>query len=176
MEETMRKKAVARSTQCWSKPLALISVLIVFSSGSLAGQFATPGDAAIVKMLASELGNAALITRTEDLSKDKRQVLAEKTMGFKFEGDFNGDGRQDVALFGKYGTDRPRSFVLITTNEGGKLTRAALLTFEQEFVVGRRYDNRGLALFFCVSCDAGGRLEWTGSQYVVRPFPSAGVQ
>jgi hypothetical protein len=61
MEETMHKKAVARSTQRWSKRLALIPVLIVLSSGSFAAQFATPDDAAIVKMLASELGNAAVI-------------------------------------------------------------------------------------------------------------------
>jgi hypothetical protein len=155
-----------------------ISLLIVLSgvSFAFAGQFANPGDAAMVKTLASELRNATVITRFEDLSNDKRRVFTERALGFKFEGDFNGDGRQDVVLLGKYGSDRPRSFLLITTNEGGKLTRAALLTFDQEFVVGRRYDNRGLALFFCVSCDAGGRLEWTGSQYVVRPFPPAGVQ
>lgn len=151
--------------------IVLFGVLFAF-----AGQFAAAGDAALLRVLAPELGNAAVFTRREDLDENRRRVLAEKGTGFKFEGDFNGDGRRDMVLLGQYGNDRPRSFVLIVTGEGNEVTRSALMTFQQEFVVGKRSDNGSLSILFCVSCDAGGRLEWTGSQYVLRPFPPVGVQ
>jgi hypothetical protein len=59
-----------------------ISLLIVLSgvSFAFAGQFANPGDAAMVKTLASELGNATVTTRIEDLSNDKRRALAERAL------------------------------------------------------------------------------------------------
>ena len=173
----MRKKAIAQFRQYCSVPLTAISglVLLSFASFAFAGQLGEPSDAAILKALAPELANPA-VTRPEDLEQRQRRVLAEQGIGFRFEGDFNSDGRRDLVLLGQHGRDRRRSFVLIATAQGGRWTRSGLLTFEQEFVVGRKFDNGELSVFFCVTCDDGGRLEWAGSEYVLRPFPSAGVR
>jgi hypothetical protein len=159
-------------------PLTLISGIVVLSLGSLAfgGQLGAPSDAAILNALAPELANPAIVTRTEDLGQSQRRVLADQGTGFRLEGDFNSDGRRDLVLLGQHGQDRRRSFVLIATAQGAGWTRSGLLTFEREFIVGKRFENGRVSIFFCVSCDDGGRLEWTGSEYVLQPFPPAGVR
>jgi hypothetical protein len=155
----------------------LISGLVWIAAGSFAfgGQLGEAGDAAILQALAPELANPAIVRTPEDLGEHQRRVLAEQGIGFRFEGDFNSDGRRDLVLLGQHGLDRRRSFVLIATAQGNGWIRSGLLTFEQEFVVGRNYSGE-LSIFFCVGCDDGGRLEWTGSEYALRPFRPAGVR
>lgn len=153
--------------------LTSVSGLVLLSLGSVAfgGQLGEPSDAAILKALAPELVNPAIVTRPEDLSQQRRSILTEPGGGFRFEGDFNADGRRDLVLLGQHGQDRRRSFVLIATAQEGGWTRSGLLTFVNEFVVAKKVENGRLWIFFCTSCDNGGSLEWTGSRYVFQPFP-----
>jgi hypothetical protein len=153
-----------------------LRMLFVLLLGSCAQRLGTPGDAAILRSLAPELANPAIVTRPEDLSQQQRRVLAETGFGFRLEGDFNSDGRPDLMLLGQHGPDRRRSFVLIATERTGEWTRSGLLTLDEAFVVGRQNANGTVAIVFCASCDHGGWLEWTGSSYALRPFPPAGVR
>jgi hypothetical protein len=116
------------------------------------------------------LVNPAIVTKPEDLSPERQSVLTEPGLGFRFEGDFNADGRRDLVLLGQHGQDQRRSFVLIATAQGGGWARSGLLTFEAEFVVAKKVENGRVWIFFCANCDYGGSLEWTGSQYVLQPF------
>lgn len=135
-----------------------------------------PSDVGIVRMLAAELRDVT-VARTDDLNGEQRRQIAQSPgTGFRFEGDFNSDGRQDLILLGQHrNNDRSGSFVLVATAQGGRWVRSGLLTFEQGFIIGRRYGNT-LALFFCVGCDHGGSIEWTGSEYRFQPFTAPGVQ
>ena len=45
----------------------------------------------------------------------------------------------------------------------------SLLTFDKDFIVGAIGD-KGASIFFCLSCDLGGPLKWTGSSYVYEPY------
>lgn len=132
-------------------------------------------DSEIVRTLAPELTNVRLATM-DALNQDQQRKLAKVTgAGFRFQGDFDSDGRPDMVLLGQHGEDRRRSFLLIARVDGARFARAKMFTFEQEFLVGRIYDGR-LAVFFCTGCDDGGSIEWTGSDYVFRPFSPPGVE
>ena len=148
---------------------------ISIGSVAVGAQLGRLSDAALLERLAPELANPAIVTRPEDLDEKHQRVLAEQGIGFRFEGDFNSDGQQDLVLLGQHGLDQRRSFVLIATGREKEWSRSGLLTFEQGFVVGRTYGGE-LSIFFCVGCDHGGRLGWTGSEYVFQPFPPAGVR
>ena len=170
----MSMKPVGQSRPHCSMLLTSVSGLVLLTLGSLAcgGQLAEPSDAAILESLAPGLVNPAIVTRPEDLGQEQRSVLAEPGLGFRFEGDFNSDGRRDLVLLGQHGQDRRRSFVLIATAQEGGWTRSGLLTFDKnEFVVAKKVDNGRVWIFFCASCDNGGSLEWTGTRYVFQPFP-----
>ena len=132
-------------------------------------------DALDLNTLAPELEEAEVIS-LDDLNQSQRQKVANVDgFSFRFEGDFNNDEQQDLMLLGRYRTDgMPSSFLLVATRERAGWTRAQLLTFEHDFVIGRMYES-GLAVFFCVGCDYGGHIRWTGSQYAFEPFESPGV-
>jgi hypothetical protein len=168
----MSMKPVGQWRSYCSMLLTSVSGLVLFSLGSLAfgEQLGQPSDAALLKALAPELVNPAIVTKPEDLSPERQSVLTEPGLGFRFEGDFNADGRRDLVLLGQHGQDRRRSFVLIATAQGGGWARSGLLTFEAEFVVAKKVENGRVWIFFCANCDYGGSLEWTGSQYVLQPF------
>lgn len=132
-------------------------------------------DLAIIQDLAPELDGVEL-GRMETLSEQQRQKVAgEEHIRFRYEMDVNSDGRQELVLLGSYAADEGRrSFVLIAAPAAGQWARSQLLTFDREFVIGLRYDNR-LAVNFCTGCDFGGWIEWTGSAYEFRPYPPSGV-
>jgi hypothetical protein len=146
--------------------------LLAFSTAT-GQQDAAVSDALIVRDLAPELGSVQL-GRIQTLSERSRSAGS----GFRFEHDLNSDGQQELVLLGNYAKgERRQSFVLIARPAaGGQWVRSRLFTFDEEFVVGRRYEqyNDRLALFFCTNCDYGGWIEWTGSDYEYRRFPLGG--
>lgn len=78
-------------------------------------------------------------------------------------------------LLGRYRSDDARgSFLLIATRGRDGWVRSQLLTFEHDFIVGRMYES-GPAIFFCLGCNYGGHIGWTGSEYAYEPFAPAGV-
>ena len=132
-------------------------------------------DALDLNTLVPELEEAKAFS-LDDLNQSQRDKIASiDGISFRFEGDFNHDEQQDLMLLGHYRTDdMPSSFLLVATREPAGWTRAQLHTFEHDFVIGRMYEG-GLAVFFCVGCDDGGHIRWTGSQYAFEPFASPGV-
>lgn len=154
--------------------ISLLSLL--FNAGRQADTaVAQRSDTLDLNTLAPELEEAEAIS-LDDLNQSQRQKIAGVDgISFRFEGDFNHDGQQDLMLLGRYRTDdMPSSFLLVATREPAGWTRAQLLTFEHDFVIGRMFES-GLAVFFCVGCDYGGYIRWTGSQYAFEPFASPGV-
>jgi hypothetical protein len=151
-------------------------VSLVGLSAATGQQAEAVSDARIVQALAPGLNNVRL-GRMETVNEERRRKLAQvEGAGFRFEQDLNSDGQQELILLGDYAEgDRRRSFVLVVRPEAGQWGRSQLLTFDEEFVVGRRYNDR-LAVFFCTGCDYGGWIEWTGSDYEYHPFPGAGVK
>jgi hypothetical protein len=136
-------------------------------------------DALIVQDLAPELDSVQLGS-IEALSEERRRNMAgEEGLGFRFEYDLNSDGQQELMLLGTYSEGgRRKSFVLIARPAAGEWVRSQLLTFDQDFIIGRRYAIRPdeLALWFCTGCDYGGWVAWTGSDYEYKPYPPAGVR
>jgi hypothetical protein len=136
-------------------------------------------DALIVQELAPELDSVQL-GRLEALNEERRRKLAnEEGIGFRFEQDLDSDGQRELILLGDYVKgDRRQSFVLVARPAAGQWVRSRLFTFDQEFIIGRRYDlyPDEISVFFCTACDQGGWIEWTGSDYEFKPFPPAGVR
>ena len=159
----------------WWLAIAISGVISVFALAVYGQQAEAVSDARIVEALAPGLNNVRL-GRMETVNEERRRELAQvEGAGFRFEQDLNSDGQQELILLGDYAEgDGRRSFVLIARPEAGQWALCRLLTFDEEFVIGRRYNDR-LAVFFCAGCDHGGRIEWTGSDYEFRPFPPAGV-
>jgi hypothetical protein len=95
--------------------------------------------------------------------------LNDPAFGFRHEGDFNGDGRRDLALVGVYrarrGTEGKFLVVLTRTSQGA---------WERAFVAGtlgppgfsvlQRTDS-GLVWWDCMACDVGAALRWDGTAY-----------
>jgi hypothetical protein len=107
----------------------------------------------------------------------RRKVTGEEGIGFRFEQDLNSDGQQELILLGDYAKgERRQSFVLVAKPAAGQWVRSRLFTFDEEFVIGRRYDVNPDKLFvlFCTGCDYGGWIEWTGSDYEYRQFSLGG--
>jgi hypothetical protein len=136
-------------------------------------------DALIVQDLAPELDSVQL-GRMEALSEERRRnMVGEEGLGFRFEFDLNSDGQQELILLGTYSEGgRRKSFVLIARPAAGQWVRSQLLTFDHEFIIGRRYNVRPdeLALWFCTGCDYGGWVAWTGSDYEFTRYPEPGVR
>ena len=153
--------------------------LLALSSAS--GQQAQAiSDALVVETLAPELDSVQL-GRVEALNEEQGRLVARESIGFRFEKDLNSDGQEESILLGDFAEGETRqSFVLIATQAAdGQLVRSQLFTFDRDFIVGRlgrseiRRDD--LAVFFCLRCDQGGWIEWTGSAYEFRPYPPQGV-
>lgn len=83
------------------KEVALVtsgSILAVFACSLCFGQQSSgQNDAAIMRDLAPELENAQLV-EIEDLDPVQREQISKvDQIGFRFDGDFNSDGQQDLA-------------------------------------------------------------------------------
>ena len=151
--------------------------LLIFSAAT-AQQAEAVSDALIVQTLAPEL-DGVVLGRMESLDEERKRNLGpepEDHIRFRYEMDLDSDGQQELVLMGSYadGGGR-RSFVLIATSLGDRWARSQLLTFDRDFVIGLRFDNR-LAVNFCTGCDSGGSIEWTGADYEFRPYPPIGVR
>ena len=159
--------------------LAIIAIglfnLLRYSDHPASSTVVQRTDGELLSILAPELPYAAL-NSLDDLTQSQRQKLASVDgISFWFDGDFNADGKPDLMLLGRYGEGGElRSFALIATREPAGLARVQILTFEQRFIIGRIYDT-GPSIFFCIGCDHGGDIRWTGSQYVFEPFTAAGI-
>lgn len=153
----------------------VLTVQIIAWGSSAAVAQRGDADAALIEALAPELTNATW-AGSKSVTDRQRNSLAISGSAFRLQGDFNSDGREDLLLLGQHGADRTRSFVLIATANPGGWIRSGLLTFERDFVTVQRSKDSRVSLLFCVSCDDGGQLEWIGSEYVLRPFPPAGVR
>jgi hypothetical protein len=119
----------------------------------------------------------ARIASVEDIREDLRHIfVAEDNVGFRFEGDFNSDGRSDLALLGLYEENGgPKSFALLVSQAPQGWARTKLFKFDESFIIGRRYDT-GLVVFSCTHCDFGHRIVRTGSDFVLQSTSSdAGV-
>ena len=164
----------AKILTSWLTVMVSGTVSLLAWSSARGQQAEAASDAIIAQSLAPEL-DGVQIGRMETLNEERsRDVAGVEGIGFRFEHDFNSDGHQELVLFGNYAEgDRRQSFVLVARSAaGGQWLRSQLFTFDEEFVIGRRYalyPDR-LSVFFCTECDAGGRIEWTGSEYEFRPF------
>jgi hypothetical protein len=146
------------------------STMLLALSTATGQQVEAISDALVVQDLAPELHDVQL-GRTEILSDQRRRDAGGLDLRFRYEMDLNSDGQPELVLMGSYAEgDRRRSFVLIARPEAGQWARSRLLTFDREFVIGQRFNDR-LAVAFCTGCDQGGWIEWTGSDYEYRPFP-----
>lgn len=141
---------------------------------STAGTTIQEPDASIAEALAPELQNKHILTMDDVLPDERRRISSTPGVGFRFEDDFNSDGRTDLALIGQYEDgSTPRSFVLIATREDSKWTRAGLLTFDAEFPIGLKYE-RMLSVIYCVLCDYGSYIRWTGAEFKAEPTRPSG--
>jgi hypothetical protein len=132
---------------------------------------ADASDEEILDVLAPELSDVRLLTM-QDLSKEQTDNIGNTPeVGRRFEGDFDADGRPDLALFGSYAGG---TFVLVVSRDQAVWHRSGLLQFTEPFIVGLA-DQGILRVFFCTGCDAGGRVVWTGTGYEFVPFPPVGV-
>jgi hypothetical protein len=161
--------------------LLVIGMVSLFASSAAIGQ--PPSEAAsdtlIVQDLVPELDSVQLGT-IEALNEERRRnMVGAEGAGFRFEQDLNSDGQQELILLGGYlKGEKRQSFVLIATQAAGQWARSRLFSFDEEFVIGLRFDARPdrLAVLFCTGCDYGGWIEWTGSDYEFELFPPAGVR
>jgi hypothetical protein len=143
--------------------------LVALKANSQAAADASDED--IVEVLAPELSDVRLLTM-QDLTREQTDNIGNTPeVGRRFEGDFDADGRPDLALFGSYASG---TFVLVASRDQFVWHRSGLLQFTRPFIVGRA-DQGVLRVFFCTGCDSGGRVLWTGSGYEFVPFPPVGV-
>lgn len=157
-----------------SAPLALLACALAWTShaqiDTSISAVATASDLALVRALAPEATNARFLT-PDDLTPEQRERHGPvPRLPSRFAGDFNADGREDLALVGRYGDVAIGSFLLIATREGDGWRRAALRLFADDFIVGLASSGR-LAVFPCLSCDGGWRIVWDGTQYRLESLP-----
>jgi hypothetical protein len=171
-----RRRRVSMMVRLWLTLTVSCTVSPLAVSSATGQQAEAVSDAQIVQTLAPGL-NGVRLGRMETLNEERRRKTAgDEDIGFRFEQDLNSDGQQELILLGDYAEgDRRRSFVLIARRQAGQWARPQLLTFDEDFVIGRRYNDK-LVVFFCTGCDYGGSIEWTGSDYEYRPAPPAGVR
>ena len=132
---------------------------------------ADASDEEILETLASELIDVRLLTMQNLTRAQADNIGSTPEVGRRFEGDFDGDGQPDLALFGSHATG---TFVLLASRDQTMWHRSGLLQFTHPFIVGRA-DQGVLRVFFCTGCDSGGRVVWTGNEYEFVPFPPVGV-
>jgi hypothetical protein len=123
-------------------------------------------------VLVPELHNAR-IGSINDVPESRRQsFVSEDNLGWRFEGDFDSDGRLDNAILGFYEDNGfYKSFALVATRGSTGWVKTKLFTFAENFIIARNYET-GLVVFHCIHCDAGQRVVWTGSDFVMRPMPT----
>jgi tetratricopeptide (TPR) repeat protein len=123
-------------------------------------------DAALVGAMAPELDAVEL--------GGVRGAQPLRAGDYRFERDFDRDGRLELVLVGRHSGDR--TFALIATLSGNRWQRVALFSFAVPELRGQAsvlYPNR-LEVLFCAACDVGGWLEWTGRDYEFRSSRAPG--
>ncbi|SRR5713101_4934549 len=102
--------------------------------------------------------------------------LADSSVSFVLDGDFNGDGTPDRALVGVYRTVRGQAgrFLLILTRHksGSEKVHLALQPGEPGFSVLSRSGDK-LSWWECMECDAGWDFAWNGHEYALLPPDSS---
>lgn len=131
----------------------------------------TASDTDILKFLLPELNDVQLVTMQDLTPEEISNIGNTPEVGRRFEGDFNADGKPDLALMG---ANPGGTFVLLATRDQAVWHRSGLLQASRPFVVGR-LDQGVLRFFFCTGCDSGMRVAWTGAEYELLPFPPLGV-
>jgi hypothetical protein len=126
-------------------------------------------DATIAATLAPELRTIHLSTMDDVVPTERQMISSTPGIGFRFEDDFDSDGRPDLVLLGQYDDQgSKKSFVLVATRSGTDWTRSGLLTFDEQFLLGLKYE-KTLAVLYCALCDYGARIRWTGGSIVAEP-------
>jgi hypothetical protein len=102
--------------------------------------------------------------------------LQDSTLAFCIGGDFDRDGRPDVAAVGVYrGRDgrQGRFLVVLSEAQSRSWKKAYLATAPGEpgFLVLWATPDRTLAWSDCMECDSWVELTWNGSRYVVKSHP-----
>lgn len=90
---------------------------------------------------------------------------------FSVQGDFNNDGREDLALVGVYRTASSQEgnfFLILTRNQTNDLVVDHLTVLDDRsgFLV-LSYSGDTLGLFFCLGCDFGSTVKWQDNKYVL---------
>ena len=123
----------------------------------------------------SSWSKATIVTRDilPPQYRDDPSQLADSTFGFCFEGDFNRDGKKDLAAVGVYQTHQGNVgwFFLILTQDDSGRWRTAFLD-----AVRGRYGFRVLSMASggqlrsspCMECDGGSNVIWTGDRYLLK--------
>lgn len=115
-------------------------------------------------VLASPLGPGALPPEAEG----HPSLLAEATVGFVRQGDYDGDGTPDRASVGVYeARDGSRgAFLLVSSVRGGAWRPVfhARLLDDPAFVV-LQDDGGGLTVWYCMECDVFSRLTAEDGRY-----------
>jgi len=100
--------------------------------------------------------------------------LADSSVAFVIDGDFNHDGRADRALVGTYETDDGQfgRFFLILTRRRGRWTKAFLSLDRGRPGFGAILRDRDHLLWLaCMDCDSYDTIAWTGREYDTLPAP-----
>ena len=148
------------------------AVLSISVSLASAQDRATETNGLSLPALVPELHNAR-IGSIDDIPENRRRTFVpEDNLGWRFDGDFDSDGRMDTVFLGLYEENGFRkSFVVIATRESGGWVKTKVFTFAESFIIAEN-DDTGLVLFHCTHCDSGRRLVWTGSDFVLKPTPT----
>ncbi len=162
----------------WQGPVLFASFL-GYCAFALAQAPAGSNDADILRALSPEFSDPVLLTMDDLTVEQARKVSTTPGIGRRFEGDFNDDGRRDLALFGQHSRgDSVSTFLLIASMRGDGWHRAGLLEFPSDFAIGVEYPNVDYVLWvgFCTGCDFGQRVVWSGSGYETMPYQPIGVE
>ena len=157
-------KSVAMASSIWLA--GLLMPLLSAAQASIESS-----DTEILQLLAPELADARLLTMSDLTETEAGNIGDTPNIGRRLSGDFDSDGRPDLALFGSI---RSGTFVLILSQDDVVWHRAGLLRFSRPFIIGGTFEGR-LSVFYCTGCDSGGRVVWSGSGYEFVPFPPQGV-
>jgi hypothetical protein len=163
-------------SQTNQQPLTLVGRALcaiaaaVLSFATALAQKADISDAEALRRFAPEFADSNVGFQ---LTEKQQEFVPGRVpgLGYRFSKDLNADGRPEIVLFG-HGTkaDVSQSFVLIVTQKAdGTFERSKIFTFTQPYLVGE-VTEKGINVFFCEACDAGGRVTWNGSDYEFTPF------
>jgi len=150
---------------------AVLAVTVAwFCCATAQAQTVSVSDTDALARFAPEFADSELGFHLNEL---QQRLAASRTVeaGYRLVKDLNGDGRPELVLLG-HGTKNgySQSFVLILTQQAdGTWAHSKTLTFNQPYLLAED-SRKGVNIYFCEACDAGGRVTWNGSDYQFDPF------